>query len=285
METFHKLAGVTETDPSQVPDPPPIPQDPYTDNTDAHSQYSTSRRESRASLPINRRPSHHSFRSRGSKRNSRVDLNAPPDVPPLPQSQATGGATRVSHESAASGAEGSEGEEDFVWGPSHPCFPHPNPHCAPDSEEAKTTRVIRVRRDWLQAGDLYPQYANIYPEILDPLVTDEDFRFLISNINARVKAAFDPYSTRAWLDAFMGVASGFVWDDLGLTGAKKGVKELERFIDGWNAEKAREGKEVRLVQLRRTGFMGLDFVVPDPGIDVVGEGGGDGREEAIGPAE
>jgi hypothetical protein len=136
-----------------------------------------------------------------------------------------------------------------------------------------------VRRDWLQAGDLYPQYANLYPEILDPLVTDEDFRFLVSNINARLKACFDPYTTRAWVDSVMGVVTGYVWDDLGLTGAKKGIKELERFVDQWNKKAQSEGREVRIVQLRRTGFMALDFVVPDPGIDMV-EG-----EEGIGPAE
>jgi hypothetical protein len=143
--------------------------------------------------------------------------------------------------------------------------------------------VIRVRRDWLQAGDLYPQYANLYPEILDPLVTVEEFRFLISNLNARLKETLDPYSTRAAVDAVLGAVTGYMWDTLGLTGAKKGIKSLENFVDKWNAEKARQEKEVRLVQLRRTGFMSLDFVIPDPGIDVVEE-----EEETvgvIGPAE
>ncbi|KAF2484570.1 Golgin subfamily A member 7/ERF4 family-domain-containing protein [Neohortaea acidophila] len=179
-----------------------------------------------------------------------------------------------------------EEDEGFEWGPSHPCFPHPNPHCAADSAEAKATRVIRVRRDWLQAGDLYPQYANLYPEILDPLVTDEDFRFLVSNVNARLKAAFDPFTSRAWADTLLGVVTGFVWDDLGFTGAKTGIKGLEAFIDKWNADKRREGKDVRVVQLRRTGFMAMDFVIPDPGIDVVDDGNErEGEYEGgIGPA-
>lgn len=115
-------------------------------------------------------------------------------------------------------------------------------------------------------------------------MTDEDFRFLISNINSRLKETFDPYSTRAAVDAVLGAVTGYMWDTLGMTGAKKGMKALETFIDKWNAEKARQEKEVRLVQLRRTGFMTLDFVVPDPHIDepvddvMEGEGG-------IGPAE
>ena len=134
----------------------------------------------------------------------------------------------------------------------------------------------------MQAGDLYPQYANLYPEILDPLVSDEDFRFLISNINARLKETFDPYTTRAAVDAVLGAVTGYVWETLGLSGAKKGMKALELFVDKWNQERARQEKEVRVVQLRRTGFMAVDFVIPDPGIDVVGD---DDAEGGIGPAE
>ena len=275
MDTLHKLAGVTEaTDandqPSQpIPETLHVPQETTNDPNDGQT---ISHRASRASLPLNRQPSHKSFRS------SRKDavISGDDNHPPLPSPHIS--SRRPSHTSAGTGVTGSD--EEFAWGPSHPCFPHPNAHCAPDSDEARTTRVIRVQRDWLQAGDLYPQFANLYPEILDPLVTDDEFRFLVSNLNTRVKAAFDPYSTRAWLDAALGIATGFIWDDLGLTGSKQGVKSLEAFVERWNAEKKQEGRDVRLVQLRTTGFMALDFVVPDPGIDAVPEG-----EGGIGPAQ
>ena len=79
--------------------------------------------------------------------------------------------------------------------------------------------------------------------------------------------------------------TGYIYDDLGLTKSKQGVKALEAFIEEWNAQKEREGKEVRVVQLRRTGFMALDFVVPDPGIDTVGGDMVDDGEGGIGPAE
>lgn len=294
METFQKITGMaearnsTERSPANLPNPPPIPLDDET-----RSQYGHSRRGSRASIPLNRKPSQKSVRSarRSESRGNATAAgahDATEPFPPLPASQ--GGHTaqdRTSRESAArSGMSDEEEDEGFEWGPSHPCFPHPNPHCAADSVEAKATRVIRVRRDWLQAGDLYPQYANLYPEILDPLVTDEDFRFLVSNVNARLKAAFDPFTSRAWADTLLGVVTGFVWDDLGFTGAKTGIKGLEAFIDKWNADKRREGKDVRVVQLRRTGFMAMDFVIPDPGIDVVEDGNErEGEYEGgIGPA-
>lgn len=281
MDTLHKLAGVseasnpTEQPPQPIPDAPPIPQDSAHDGNDGHS---LSHRASRVSLPLNRQPSHKSFRSSRREQALHGEADAPP-VPSVPRTSRPSSAQgRSSHDSARSGASGSE--DEYAWGPSHPCFPHPNPHCAPDSEEARNTRVIRVRRDWLQAGDLYPQYANLYPEILDPHVSDEDFRFLVSNLNARVKAAFDPHTARAWVDAALGVVTGFIWDDLGLTGSKQGVKALEAFVDKWNAEKKRAGKGVTLVQPRRTGFMSLDFVMPDPGIDAMPEPAG-----GIGPAE
>lgn len=287
METLHKLAGVQDASDLQASSneqvilgPPPVPdKDTEAQNFGQH----LSQRASRASVPLNRQASHRSFRSEkhGTSRSasrdnlgsSAVDLTDYPPTPRLDQSHsAQHGHERRSHESAAQGSVATSGStDDFEWGSNHPCFPHPNPHCLPDSDEYKTTRVIRVKRDWLVAGDLYPQYANLYPEILDPLVTDEDFRFLVSNLNARLKAAFSPFTTRAWVDSLAGVVTGYLWDDFGLTGAKWAEKGIERFIEHWNQEKEKEGKGVKVVQLRRTGFMTLDLVVPDPGIDGVGE--------------
>ena len=312
MQALHRLAGVQETSDSStqpaapvsasarssIPAPPPIPGD---DGDDVDTQSQSSRRN-RASLPLNRRPSHKSFRSTRSrksvsstKRNeSRDNLALPSDYPPTPhrsqytstenvahqddnappvpepeshqQSRSEPAAARTSAETGMSHA--SVDDEDFTWGPSHPCFPHPNPHCSPTSPEYEATRVIRVKRDWLAAGDLYPQYANLYPEILEPLVSDSEFRLAIANINSILKRTHSPYTSRAWVDSLLGAFTGYIWEDLGWTGAKKGEKELERFIEQWNAEREKEGREVKLIQLRKTGFMSLDFVVPDPGIDL-----------------
>ena len=135
-----------------------------------------------------------------------------------------------------------------------------------------------MKRDYLIAGDLYPQYANLYPEILDPMVTDEEFRDVIQQINSILLKAFSPDTFRAWADAILGVATGYFWDDLGFTGARSGEKELERYINRWNAEREKEGREVKLIQPRTTGFMTLDFVVPDPGIDIAVEES-DGEED------
>lgn len=269
MNTLHRLAGVQDATRPDTESPNPVQLRAQDD--DARSFHSQSNRK--ATLPLHHRRSNKSFRSGGSRPQSLhstkngdgrpLDQDIPA-VPPLPSHL---GQPPVPPKDNALGEEEDEDFEDAPWGPQHPCFPHPNPHCTPGSEEARSTRVLRVKRDWFIAGDLYPQYANIYPEILDPLVTDDEFRDLISNINEIAQRSFSPYTTRAWVDSLLGAATGYIYEDLGLSGAKRGEKELERYINNWNSAREKEGREVRLIQLRTTGFMSLDFIVPDPGID------------------
>ncbi|KAF7191899.1 Ras modification protein ERF4 [Pseudocercospora fuligena] len=313
MNALHKIAGVQEADSSSptppvpqptivtqnytaISQPPPIPpKDDRRDNTDARSIVSATSGK-RAPLPLNRRRSQKSFKSgRSGHSQSRSEhtpkrdpksLGPVPAIPALPAQRSQisipqTNRTGVSNE----GAEAAE-DDDFEWGPQHPCFPHPNPHCSPSSEEFDSTRVIRVKRDWLIAGDLYPQYANLYPEILDPLITDEEFRSLIADINSILQSSFSPFTWRAWFDSILGVLTGYIYDDLGFTGAKRGEKALETYIDDWNGAHEVEGRDVKMIQLRRTGFMSLDFVIPDPQIDAPAEEEEDEQEvEGVLPAE
>lgn len=289
MDALHTIAGVQETSndvAAQPPQPVSSAQDADIEAQDQSQNQSLSQRPSRASLPNNRDPSNKSLRSHLS------NPNLPTTYPPSPAPPSGSHHHHSNPNDAASAhatpSQGGDGcEEEFPWGPSHPCFPHPNPHCLPTSPEYQNTRVIRLRRDWLQAGDLYPQYANLYPEILDPYVSDAEFRSLVTELNGLLKEAFDPFTGRAWLDSVLGVATGFLWDDLGFTGVKRGYQRVERFLGAWNAGKEAEGTDVRVVMLRRTGFMALDFVIPDPRIDEVqgGEEESEGSVGGIGPAE
>jgi hypothetical protein len=136
------------------------------------------------------------------------------------------------------------------------------------------------------AGDLAPTFSNTYPEILEPWVSEADFRLLIAGINERLITAFSPYRWRAWMDAVMGVVTGWIWEDLGFAGVKRGVRDAEAFIEEWNGqrrtglEKEEEGELVRVVPLRRTGYLCLDIQIPDPHVGVVeeeGEGEGEGE--------
>jgi hypothetical protein len=175
----------------------------------------------------------------------------------LPNSRRT---SLGSRRSGSAGDDEGDAVSEFPWGPSHPCFPHPNPHVPLDSALYNTTRIIRIKRDWMMKGDLAPTFANLYPEILDPLVTEDDFRILIKKINDTLIDAFDPFTFRAWLDTVMGVATLWLWEDAGLTGVKKQLSGLERWIEDWNRDVGAK-EAVKIIPLRRTGYLTLSLSI------------------------
>ena len=275
MEALSRLAGVQDASRQMQPHPTQHEQPPIPQGADLESQthQSVNRKPSRASLPLDRRPSRKSLYSN----TSRAAPDA--DAPPIPSQQARYTASRTSHDSqpdAPSAADDDDDEEDddeMAWGPQHPCFPHPNPHVAPSSPLARSTRIIRVQRDWLVAGDLYPAFQNVYPEVLAEWVDEAEFRALIEAVNRMLERAFTPFHARAVLDAVLGVLTGFLWDDAGFAGSKAVVGEIEEWMDEWNKRKRQENSEVRLIPLRRTGFLTLDIQIPDPEIDLYNEDG------------
>lgn len=163
-----------------------------------------------------------------------------------------------SHDQADRGGQGDDASE-FAWGPSHPCFPHVNPHVPLDSPLYDSTRIIRIKRDWMVKGDLAPTFANLYPEILDPLVSEEDFRKIIYKLNEDLVDAFNPFSFRAWLDAVMGVATFWLWDDAGLTQVKRKLATIENWIEDWNRSTG-EKEGVKIIPLRRTGYLTVSLI-------------------------
>lgn len=157
------------------------------------------------------------------------------------------------------------GEE---WGPQHPCYPHLNPHVPVDSPEYSSTRIIRIRRDWLIEGDLAPTFSNLYPEILDPAgVSEHEFRRIIEKLNGTLIPTFSPYNWRNIVDGVLGLATGWLWEDLGLTGIKSRLKHLDKWIDDWNAEMERsmagEGGAIppKIIPLRQTGYMTVRILI------------------------
>jgi hypothetical protein len=139
-----------------------------------------------------------------------------------------------------------------------------NPHVPLSSPLYQSTRVIRIRRDWMLEGDLAPTSSNLYPEILDPAgVTEQEYRTVIEKINNELVPAFNPWAWRNLFDGMMGLLTGWVWDDLGLTGVKSRLKNVETFLEDWNKEMEERNKGVgsapRIVSLRRTGYMNVSL--------------------------
>lgn len=176
--------------------------------------------------------------------------------------------------------EQAEGEDEIPWGPAHPCFPHPNPHVPLSSPLYESTRIIRIKRDWMIAGDEAPAFSNLYPEILDPSVPEDKFRALIAKLNTTLVATFTPSTARNWFDATMGLLTGWLWDDAGLTGIKRSLANLERWIEGWNRDVgAAEG--VSIIPLRRTAYLCLDIQIPDPQVSLETEFGTSTRDSGV----
>ncbi|KAL1984720.1 hypothetical protein VTN96DRAFT_8753 [Rasamsonia emersonii] len=181
-------------------------------------------------------------------------------------------ASTLGSHASGTGPNNNEAAEELAWGPAHPCFPHMNPHVPISSEEYTSTRIIRIRRDWMVKGDLAPTFSNLYPEILDPLLPEQEFRRIIAKINGELIKAFDPFSFRNWFDYAMGLLTGWLWDDLGLSGIKSHLRRLEEWLEKWNREVgAKEG--VRIWSLRRTAYMTLDIQIPDPKVGLVSSEG------------
>ncbi|RYP45502.1 hypothetical protein DL768_008169 [Monosporascus sp. mg162] len=209
-----------------------------------------------------------------SRRFSR-DLERGPDVlgDQRRGSRASIPASQISSDNSSIVGDADQPEVGDEWGPQHPCFPHMNPHVPMNSPEYKTTRIIRIRRDWLLEGDLAPTFSNLYPEILDPAgVSEQEFRRIIDKLNGELVPIFNPYNWRNILDGVLGLLTGWLWDDLGITYAKTRLNKLEKWLANWNAEVEKTiGSEdgaiaPKIIPLRRTGYMSLDIQIPDPEI-------------------
>lgn len=167
-----------------------------------------------------------------------------------------------------------EQADDDEWGPQHPCFPHLNPHVPVDSSEYVNTRIIRIKRDWLLEGDLAPTFSNMYPEILDPAgLSEVEFRRVIDKLNSELVPIYNPYNVRNIVDGVLGLVTGWLWEDFGLTGAKARLARLERWLERWNKEmeKTAGGDDnivpPKIVPLRQTAYMTVS--IPSPSISWV----------------
>ena len=154
-----------------------------------------------------------------------------------------------------------QGDVTHEWGPQHPCFPHLNPHVSPSSPEYAATRIIRVRRDFMVAGDAAPTFSDTYPDILDPAgLSEQEFRRVVGRLNGELVAIHDPLGWRNIFDGVLGLVTGWLWDDLGLTAAKARLRKLEEWVERWNEEMEKalgqeDGMAPKIIPLRKTGYM------------------------------
>lgn len=117
-------------------------------------------------------------------------------------------------------------------------------------------------------GDLAPTFSNLYPEILDPLLSEQEFRKIIATVNDELTKAFDPFRFQNWIDGALGLVTGWLWEDLGAPAIKRHLQRVEAWIEKWNREVgAKDG--VHIWSLRRTAYMSLDIQIPDPRVGII----------------
>ena len=194
-------------------------------------------------------------------------------VAPVPATTATAGtsgadAVGTTTMDTGRGEEAADMGEEIAWGPAHPCFPHLNPHVPVNSKEYLTTRIIRVKRDWMIRGDLTPTFSNTYPEILEPALSEQEFRHIIATVNDGLIEAFDPFSLRNCIDATLGLLTGWLWEDIGAPAVKHRLRRIEAWLEAWNREIGSKSG-VRIWSLRRTAYLSLDIQIPDPKVGII----------------
>ena len=249
MDIAARAAGIAEiNDPTTDAPPQEVSRD--VELGTYHSRKSDN--HSRVSLPL----SHQRSFSISSKYRASSISGTHQTAYAAEQQDTTAGAEEGEHE---------QGHTDTLWDSSHPCWPHLNVHVPLNSPLYGSTRIIRIKRDWTVAGDLAPTFSLLYPEILEPLMPETRFRELIAHINEELVRIFNPYSARAWLDAGLGLVTGWLWDDLGLTGAKRELAKVEKWLEDWN-QRYGQTPEFKVISLRRTAYLSLDIQVPDPQI-------------------
>ncbi|KAK5954744.1 hypothetical protein OHC33_004468 [Knufia fluminis] len=311
VQSFDIGQGVMSVD-KPLPVSPPATKPPTRQNTqerDLHQATLPSKLASNYGLNEADQPSHpprrvsstrslHHIRSLTSIHSSLHTRDDPTAVPPLPpsshkqsqsQSQSPTAAPIEPQYPQSQDDDLERGPDDAPpldeepsWGPSHPCYPHLNPHVPLHAPAYNSTRIIRIRRDWMILGDLAPTYSNIYPEILDPLLPEQEFRYILDHINTSLVRAFDPFAPANWVDGILGFLTGWFWEDLRGGGVKGELKKLETWIEDWNRNVgASDG--VKLISLRRTGYLCLDIQIPDPQVRVVDEEGQ--TQRTLGDAE
>lgn len=154
------------------------------------------------------------------------------------------------------GGDGGDDDDD-EWNPSHPCFPHRNPHVLPSSAEYAATRIIRIPRDYMYSGDMSPAFSNIYPEILEPYVPEERFRDVVGHVNRELRHAHSPWELANVVDGLVGMLTLWAYEDAVDSAAKRRIAAVERYLKDVNAELAKKGSEARFVPLRRTGYLNV----------------------------
>jgi hypothetical protein len=117
----------------------------------------------------------------------------------------------------------------------------------------------------MYSGDISPAFSNIYPEILEDRLSEECFRDVVRRVNSELYKAHSPWGFANILEGLVGMLTLWLYEDVISTTAKRRIDALDRYIDKANAELNEEGLGVKIIPLRRTGYLNVSFLLERTG--------------------
>ena len=109
-------------------------------------------------------------------------------------------------------------------------------------------------------GDNTPAFSIVYPVILEPYVSEDQFRKIIDGVNENLRLAFDPWNKWNWIDVIMGLVTFWIWEEFWPTYVKRGLREVEKVLEVWNETLGKQGAKV--VGLRRSAYITVCLSLP-----------------------
>jgi hypothetical protein len=173
----------------------------------------------------------------------------------------------------------------------------PNPHVAENSPEFVSTRIVRIPRAYhgSTTGDIQnscPQFSEYFPgkepgglvaggldedgnahnlsseSPLGQYLTVEEYTRIVSDVNLRLREAFDPWNWRNIVYNLAGVLTFWLSELVMYSSAEIKLAELEDYIDSVNKSILND-KGLRMISPRRAGYLSVSTQ------DLFEYGGGD----------
>ncbi|CCE66280.1 hypothetical protein TPHA_0P01220 [Tetrapisispora phaffii CBS 4417] len=178
------------------------------------------------------------------------------------------------------------------------CITHfPNIYVPLDSEKFRTTRIVRIPRSFESSLE-YPQFSAFLPgsesaavtygadgldfvqhgyfddqnqifgySSVSPLsdyLTEEEFNRIIIDINTIIRESFQVSSAYNISDLILELLTLTMWKWISKYVYPHPLLKVEEYIERVNESRAFKEKNIKMISLRESGFLSLDFEIPKP---------------------
>lgn len=179
----------------------------------------------------------------------------------------------------------------------------PNPYVPRDSDEYKTTRIVRIPRQFDSGpnADFVPQFSIFTPgnepaaiiaedlprfsavgefqgdffgktsatPLVPNWVSHTELKEIVTTINAMLKVALSPGQAETWLDNVLDFFTATLYSRLFTNNVrdtfyKRKIAEVESYVETVNKMLGKRNPRLRLISPVESAFLSLDFQIPKP---------------------